>query len=142
MKQQTKWAVSAVVLGAALGCAVPQARAADAPAKAAKPAKHQADADALLKKLTTQLKLTQDEQDKIKPILADEAAQINAANADTTLNKQQRKDRVAAARKAAADQITPVLTDDQQKKFTHAPKEKKAPAGAPKTAPTGSTQAN
>lgn len=144
VKQQIKWGL--VLASAAFGCAMPSVRADDAtaPAKVAKPPKHQMDADAILKKMTAKLNLTSDEQDKIKPILADETSQINAAYTDTTLTKAQRKEKARTAMQSANEQIAPLLTSDQQKKFKVHKMKPTAPMPTASTppAPISNTQTN
>jgi periplasmic protein CpxP/Spy len=67
--------------------------------------------------LTQRLNLTQDEQNKLKPILDDEAKQVRAVRDDTSLSPDQRRARIQQIRKSTRPQIEAVLTPDQQKKF-------------------------
>lgn len=120
MKQKKVLGLAALAMGALTLTGAPRVMAADAPAAGATTAKpkhekKKADAAAMLKKLTASLTLTQDEQDKIKPILTDEATQINGL--DASLTKEQKQEKVAAIRKAAAEQIAPLLTAEQKAKF-------------------------
>jgi len=146
-----KMGLAVLAVGALAWTGVPRAMADDAPGTQTPPAppaktektkahKPKFDADKMLKKLTDALKLTQDEQDKIKPIVTDEASQLNAVEADQSLTKPQKKDKEVDIRKASEDQIAALLTPEQLTKFNaHRTKDKAAPkAEAPKAeAPKG-----
>ena len=67
--------------------------------------------------LTQRLNLTHDEQNKLKPILDDEAKQVRAVRDDASLSPDQRRARIQQIRKSTRPQIEAVLTPDQQKKF-------------------------
>ena len=68
-------------------------------------------------RLTKKLKLTPEQQAKLKPIIGDEQTQIEAVQQDDTLSKEQRHARIANIRATARPQIEAVLTPDRQKKF-------------------------
>jgi len=93
-----------------------------------------AKADSDLANLTKTLALTDDQQAKIKPILADESAKIRAskkANASATPEDSKAKSKVI--RDDANQQIRALLTPDQQKTFDSTSKKEggKKPAAAP-----------
>lgn len=73
--------------------------------------------DAELKRLTEQLNLTQDQQDKIKPILEDQQKQMQDLRNDTSVEGQDRFAKMREIRKSHMDQIRGILTSDQQTKF-------------------------
>ncbi|HKB91668.1 MAG TPA: hypothetical protein VKC60_14210 [Opitutaceae bacterium] len=111
-----------LLAAASLFAVVPFAHAADAvasttemPTKTHKsPAMHQTS----LKHLRTELSLTDDQATKIKPILKDESVKIKALKADVTLSDDQKKAKYQEIIKSTHDQITPLLTADQQQKFS------------------------
>ena len=67
--------------------------------------------------LTKELSLTTDQQASIKPILDAEQTQIKTICADTSLTKEQTKEKVKAEREAANGKINGLLTADQQAKL-------------------------
>ena len=70
-----------------------------------------------LDRLNKELNLTQDEQDKIKPILEDQQKQMEALRNDSSVQGQDRFAKMRDIRKDHNDQIRNVLTSDQQTKF-------------------------
>lgn len=70
-----------------------------------------------LAKLTSALTLTADEQTKILPILQQEAAEIKALRANTSLSKEDHAAKLKAIHLDAKTKIAAVLSPDQQKKF-------------------------
>ena len=119
---------------------------ASAPATAAAPAAKKGKAsgggaagkaDKDLADLTKTLTLTDDQQAKIKPILADESAKIRAGKKGSTASADDTKAANKAIRDAANQQIRALLTPDQQKIFDASNKKgagsKSTPAAAPTT---------
>lgn len=119
-----------LALGAVVWCGVPQvmAREGDAPKDGGhydkdKPHKEgeqgdkRTEAEKMLQAFTEHLKLTPEQQDKIKPILTDMTEQITAAKHDKTQSEQQRNKKVMAIRKAAFDKIAEILTPEQKAIF-------------------------
>ena len=111
-----------------------------APAKAAKKGKSSGGgaagkADADLAVLTKELALTDDQQAKIKPILADQSAKIRASKRASTGSADDAKAKPKAIREDANKQINALLTPDQQKIFAASSKrgggKKSEPAAAP-----------
>ena len=88
-----------------------------------------ANSQKMLQRMSKQLNLTDDQKARIKPILDEEATQINALRADKTLARDQKRARTADIHSAAQDKITPILTPDQQQKW-EAMKAKRAKAKA------------
>lgn len=68
-----------------------------------------------LAKLTEKLNLTKDQQEKIKPILDKEAADMKAI--DKNLSKEQKMAKFQEIRKNTKEEINKVLTPEQQKKY-------------------------
>jgi len=124
-----KMGLAALALGAAIWCAAPRATAHEGAqggqnggnyeqGKGGQQGGQQGEtADGLLKAFTEHLQLSQAQQDKIKPILTDMVAQINAAKSDSSLNDQQRGEKAMAARNAAYDKIAAELTPEQKAIF-------------------------
>lgn len=67
--------------------------------------------------LKEKLKLTDDQQAKLKPILEDEATQMTAVQGDITLDQRHRRERMLRIGESTKPQIQVLLTPGQQKKF-------------------------
>jgi Spy/CpxP family protein refolding chaperone len=70
-----------------------------------------------LKFLTEKLSLTPEQQAKIKPITDDQKKALDAVRADTSLERDARRIKAAEIIKAHMEQIKPLLTPEQLKKF-------------------------
>jgi periplasmic protein CpxP/Spy len=70
-----------------------------------------------LQDLTKRLDLTKEQQEKIKPILADENKQIEAVMKDQTITREQKQPKIQAIRKETTTKIEAQLTPAQQEKF-------------------------
>ena len=70
-----------------------------------------------LARLTHQLNLTQDQQDKIKPILEDQHKQMMALRQDSSLSRDQKRAKFMELRKNTTQQIQANLRADQVTKF-------------------------
>ncbi len=68
-----------------------------------------------LQRLTTNLGLTTEQQEKIKPILDEEAAQLKAID-NEKLTGAERRTRMKELHGATFEKIRPILTPEQQKK--------------------------
>ena len=73
------------------------------------------DPEKRLERLTRHLDLTPEQQARIKPILADEHAQLDALRGNDTYNKEERRARLLQLNKATSDRLMSVLTPEQQK---------------------------
>jgi periplasmic protein CpxP/Spy len=73
--------------------------------------------DQQLARMTKELKLTKDQQAKIKPILADEYQQMSQLRQDTSISRQDKRAKFMDIRTKAMGQIRPLLTDKQQAKL-------------------------
>lgn len=73
--------------------------------------------DDQLKHLTKKLNLTAEQQDKLKPILEDQRAQMEKIHSDTSLSREDRFSKMQELRQNSDSQIKSVLTEEQQKNF-------------------------
>jgi CelD/BcsL family acetyltransferase involved in cellulose biosynthesis len=84
------------------------------------------------KALADQLKLTDDQQQKVMAILKAQRAQAKAIHDDTTLEDDDKRAKSMALMKSTHDQIRALLNEDQQKQFDampiNRPRKKKADA--------------
>jgi Spy/CpxP family protein refolding chaperone len=87
-------------------------------------------AGAHLANLTARLTLTPDEKNKIKPILDNESAKIDALKMDKSLSPASRKAKIEPIRDDADKQIRAMLTPAQQKVYDSM--SKKAESGGTK----------
>ena len=114
----------AVLAGAILGLAL---MAGQAPAQTGEPPQGrpkmmhrgegmgQPDPARHLRHLTTRLGLTAEQQEKIKPILDEEATQMKAIDGEK-LTRDERRTKVRELHNATFEKIKPMLTPEQQKK--------------------------
>jgi protein CpxP len=86
---------------------------------------HPATAESRLEEMSKQLNLTDDQKAKLKPVLQDEAQQLQAVHNDTSLSHDQKMAKVKEIREAHKPQINNVLTPDQQKKWEEMKKKAK-----------------
>src|SRR5206468_2348126 len=63
------------------------------------------------------LSLTEDQQQKIKPLFEAQAEQLKAVYSDTSLSKQEKQDKAQAIHSATEEKIEPLLTPDQMEKW-------------------------
>ena len=75
---------------------------------------HPDSADKRLKRMSKRLNLTDDQKEKIRPILKDEENQVATAEADTTLGPQQKHKKIRQIHMATRSQIDGILTPDQK----------------------------
>ena len=73
--------------------------------------------DDQIKHLTKRLKLTDDQQTKLKPILEDQRKQMGQIRDDASLSRQDKFSKMQELRQSSDTQIKSVLTEDQQKNF-------------------------
>jgi Spy/CpxP family protein refolding chaperone len=67
--------------------------------------------------LTDRLKLTPDQVEKIKPILADQQTQMAALRGDTSASQEDRMAKMTKLRTDTSTKINAVLTPDQQTEY-------------------------
>jgi periplasmic protein CpxP/Spy len=70
-----------------------------------------------LQNMSSQLNLTDDQKQKIQPILQSQFQQAKAVQDDSSLSPDQRKAKMQEIRQSTHSQIGPILTPDQQKKW-------------------------
>lgn len=89
--------------------------------------------------LTERLKLTPDQVEKIKPILADQQTQMGALRGDTSLSQDDRMAKMTKIRTDSTTKINAVLTPDQQAEYKKMQAEmmQRGPGGGGGGAPAG-----
>ncbi len=75
-----------------------------------------------LEMMTHRLGLSEEQQAKIKPILAEEDLQLKALRGNDSYNRDERRSRLQELNTATYDKIRPILTPEQQKKHEQAKK--------------------
>lgn len=88
--------------------------------------------DQMLQRMTRQLNLTSDQQDKIRPILESQSKQMQDLRQDTSLTRQDRMSKMRQIHDSTMSQIKGVLNPDQQQKL-----EKMNHRGGPRGPRTG-----
>jgi protein CpxP len=73
--------------------------------------------DAHLQMLTEKLNLTDEQRTKLKPILQDQSQQQQAVHDDTSLSPEQKTAKMKSIHASFRDQISAVLTPEQQAKL-------------------------
>jgi len=73
--------------------------------------------DQRLQRMTQALNLSDDQQQKIKPILENESTQMQGLRADTSLSQEDRMAKMKEIRENTASKINPILNSDQQKQY-------------------------
>lgn len=101
------------------GCAVFAQEVAPTPSDTPAPQQHKKHGDAAekrLKRASKRLNLTDDQQEKIRPIFQDEEKQMNEIEADSTLTAQQKHKKMRQIRLASRTQMDAILTPEQKEK--------------------------
>lgn len=70
-----------------------------------------------LRVMTLQLNLTDEQRDKIRPLLKNEADRIREVRSNTNLTQNQARHRVAMVRKNTRQKIVEILTPEQREKW-------------------------
>lgn len=70
-----------------------------------------------LERMSKHLNLTEDQKAKVKPILEQQAEQMQSLRQDTSLSQQDRRAKFQEIHQNAMSQIRPLLNENQQKKF-------------------------
>ena len=73
---------------------------------------------AKLQELSTELNLTDDQKDKIKPVLQDEFKQLKGLKDDASLSPDQKQTKAKEIHESTKSQINSLLTPEQQKKLS------------------------
>ncbi len=70
-----------------------------------------------LARMTKQLKLTDEQQEKIKPILEEQHQKMMDMRQDTSMSREDRFAKFREVRQESLEKIKPILTSEQQKKW-------------------------
>jgi Spy/CpxP family protein refolding chaperone len=73
--------------------------------------------DRVMQMMTAKLGLTEDQQAKIAPVIADRQQQVKALMADTSARPFQKQRKARQIRETSDAKINSVLTPDQQKQY-------------------------
>ena len=74
-------------------------------------------AEQRLQRMTRQLNLSDAQQQLIKPILENEAKQMQSLHEDSSLSQQDRMSKMMQIRQGTSEQIKPILNAEQQQKY-------------------------
>jgi hypothetical protein len=96
--------------------------------------------DERLQRLTQALNLTDEQQQKIRPILENETQQLSALHQNTALTGPERRDKMLSIRDTTTEQIKPILTADQQTKYDQIMTRRAPPPGEGQGASQGQGQ--
>jgi Spy/CpxP family protein refolding chaperone len=80
--------------------------------------------DDQLKRMTKQLKLSDDQQAKVKPILEEQRNQMQQLRSDSSLSQDEKMGKMRELRQQSSSQIKALLNDQQQKKFDEVQKKR------------------
>jgi len=67
--------------------------------------------------LSKELNLTDEQKEKVKPILDEQTKQMHATQEDSSLTQEQKHDKMKQIHQTTHSQINDILTPEQQKKF-------------------------
>jgi periplasmic protein CpxP/Spy len=70
-----------------------------------------------LQHISSELNLTDDQKQKIQPILQSELQQAKSVQGDSSLSPEQKKAKMQDIHQSTSSEIGPILTPDQQKKW-------------------------
>ncbi|MFY9560925.1 MAG: hypothetical protein WAQ52_11885 [Terriglobales bacterium] len=113
MSSTAKLLVAALLLVSFSAFAQDSAQSATAPAK-----RNPMDrAEQRLKRLAKRLNLTDDQKEKLKPILQDEERQLQSLQDDGSLTPQQKRTRTRGIRMTSKAQMDDILTPEQKEKI-------------------------
>ena len=79
--------------------------------------RHGNSAEKRLKRMSKRLKLTDEQKEKLRPVLEEEEKQATAANADTTLSQQQKHKKMREIRLNSRSQMDAILTPEQKEQM-------------------------
>jgi Spy/CpxP family protein refolding chaperone len=120
LKRQLAFVVTFATLFLVIMCASVLAETADSPGsrgpavmKRGKGA--QSGPDYRLNMMTSKLALSEEQRTKIKPILDEELAQLEALRGNDSLNRDERRSKLQQLNKETSEKIRPFLTVEQQK---------------------------
>jgi Spy/CpxP family protein refolding chaperone len=87
-----------------------------------------------LERLSKELNLTDEQKEKVKPILDEQTKQMRATQDDTSLSQEQKRDKMKQIHQTTHSQINEILTPEQQKKFAALKEQQKSTAKEAKRA--------
>src|SRR5204863_7297589 len=70
-----------------------------------------------LKRLSKRLNLTDDQKQKVKPIIEDEEKQVAALDSDSSLSPQQKRKKIRQIKMSSRSQLDAILTPEQKEKL-------------------------
>ncbi|HEY6308805.1 MAG TPA: hypothetical protein VI488_20380 [Candidatus Angelobacter sp.] len=70
-----------------------------------------------LQKISSELNLTEDQKQKVQPVLQNEFQQLKSVHDDSSLSPEQKKAKGQEIRESANSQLEPILTPDQRAKL-------------------------
>jgi len=109
-----------IVAAACLLASLPLSRAADAdtkPAENKSAAPGKAAVRDRLQQISEELKLTDDQKEKLKPIFREEAGKLRELRNDKDLSREDRAAKIKTIRDDAAAKVKPILTPEQLEKW-------------------------
>lgn len=115
MNRMKRGLAVAIVLGSLMAFG-PQANAADNQGQTQAGGRRQT-AQERMKKLAADLNLTQEQQDKLKPVLQEQSKKLRELRQDTSLSATDRRAKAKTIRDDAAKQIKAILTPEQWEKY-------------------------
>lgn len=88
--------------------------------------------DDQLARMTEQLHLTEEQQSKIKPILAEQHKQMMELRQDNSMSREQRFAKFREMREQMVKKINPILNADQQKQYQEMQQRRRGRRGGPR----------
>jgi cell division protein FtsB len=73
--------------------------------------------EAMVEHLSTELSLTDDQKEKIKPMAEDVYKQMNEVRQDSSLSERERREKIRQIHENALGQVKTILNPEQQKKL-------------------------
>ena len=95
-----------------------------------------------LKRLSKRLNLTDDQKEKLKPILQDEDKQLTALESDSTLSAEQKRRKSREIRMSSKSQMDAILTPEQKEKIPGRRARGEGPRMPPGKANSGTTDSS
>ena len=89
-----------------------------------------------LERLSKELNLTDEQKEKVKPILDEQTKQMHATQEDASLNQEQKRDKMKQIHQTTHSQINDILTPEQQKKFAELKEQQKEHGEGSKESPS------
>ena len=89
-----------------------------------------------LERLSKELNLTDEQKEKVEPILDEQTKQMHATQEDASLNQEQKRDKMKQIHQTTHSQINDILTPEQQKKFADLKEQQKEHREGSKESPS------